>query len=790
MACSRLLGTALVLVAASALGADQSTSASCTASLPAGAVELGTAERGGRSVLLRFEGLGVVAPDLEGFQALARCASRSNGDLALRASAPVDAELFTQAVQRIAELVRLAVAEGQPNGRMSVEIVTRADRQPIIEVQVNMTLPRVVEAVAAVTPTQDPAKDPRIAWERAQRYEERLAALKEKEAQLRAERSAREVAAEEAREEQEARSARARFEARERARAMAAQVRRSEEERRVAQEAAALAEEKRKALERRIALRDERLKKGKEERAARAERERAQELAVAKVRAEERAKQAAAVEEVAKGDGAWVQPVTQRELIGLAPPPPGRVVPLPASPRKGEGRVRAGGEVESVKSSAPPEAEPAAGVTKTAEAESAKPLEREASAQATELEPAKPLEREESTKATELEPAKPLDREESTKAAELEPTKPLAREESTKTAEAEPAKPLAREESTKTAEATAAPKPVSDEAPAKTPAVEKSADPPPRGGEGDRVAEVEKSADPLPRGGVGDRRAEVKDALEPLKLAMLAYDQELKLKARKDAEAERVAAARQAALEERQAALAEKASKLKAGKLPAVGAEEKEFAREERERLAEEKRLQAAALALAQKERKQAAEEARLAERARKLKERELTGRDEKAIDAARTARLELEAAAERSRKEQETLAAERLQADEQAMAAREARLTALSKRVELATVKSETLLPGAAGRKQITTALAQTTRDIQRCVEAHLKRFPIAGKTQGVLVLSIDLRGRVSGSGIAEGPLKGSFVESCLRDAAKSWRFPSSDSDFELEVPLTLVGH
>jgi len=764
MAWRMSLGTAVVLAAASAFGADQSTSASCTAPLPVGAVELGSAERSERTVLLRFEGLGVVAPDLAAYQLLARCASRSNGDLTLRASAPVDAALFTQAVQRIAELVRVAVAEGQPNARMSVEIVTRADRQQIIEVQVSMTVPRVVEPPPQAQ--RDPAKDPRIAWDRAQRYEERLAAQKQKEAQAKAALSAREAAAEQAREELEERAARARFDARERARALAAQARRSEQERMAAQEAAARAEEERKALDERIVLREQRLEKGRAERKAREERARVLDEAVAKAMAEDRATRA-------RNDGSWVQPVARRDLIGL---------PLPA--QRGEGRGEGPTEPTKPRASAPADEAP----MKAKEDEPAPPLEREepeptAEVTAEKPEPKKPVERAEPEPTPEVvaekaEP-KPVER------AEPEPTPDVVAE------KAEPKKPIERAEPEPTPEVVAgeteSAKPVEDEKPARATEVE-AVKPHEKPVE---LAVVEKSAhplpDPLPQGGEGDK---VKDALEPLKLAMLAYDQELKLKARKDAEAERVAAARQAALEERQAALAEKASKLKAGKLPAVGAEEKEFAREERERLAEEKRLQAAALALAQKERKQAAEEARLAERARKLKERELTGRDDKAIDAARTARLELEAAAERSRKEQEALAAERLQADEQAMAAREARLTALSKRVELATVKSETLLPGAAGRKQITTALAQTTRDIQRCVEAHLKRFPIAGKTQGVLVLSIDLRGRVSGSGIAEGPLKGSFVESCLRDAAKSWRFPSSDSDFELEVPLTLVGH
>ncbi|MBI3182974.1 MAG: AgmX/PglI C-terminal domain-containing protein [Myxococcales bacterium] len=99
-----------------------------------------------------------------------------------------------------------------------------------------------------------------------------------------------------------------------------------------------------------------------------------------------------------------------------------------------------------------------------------------------------------------------------------------------------------------------------------------------------------------------------------------------------------------------------------------------------------------------------------------------------------------------------------------------------------------EKLRPGAAGQAQLRRAILSRQAEIRRCVESQLKRTPML-QARGVLELSVGANGRILRAAIQSGTLKGSYLEECLRQASAGWRFPASGADYDLEVPLNVVG-
>lgn len=99
-----------------------------------------------------------------------------------------------------------------------------------------------------------------------------------------------------------------------------------------------------------------------------------------------------------------------------------------------------------------------------------------------------------------------------------------------------------------------------------------------------------------------------------------------------------------------------------------------------------------------------------------------------------------------------------------------------------------EKLLPGAAGERQLQAAVAQKQPDVNRCVDGQLKRVPTTSAKATVLI-TVDRAGRVTRISVDSGKLKGSYFEQCLKNTAvKSWVFPRSGSEYELELPIHVV--
>ena len=132
------------------------------------------------------------------------------------------------------------------------------------------------------------------------------------------------------------------------------------------------------------------------------------------------------------------------------------------------------------------------------------------------------------------------------------------------------------------------------------------------------------------------------------------------------------------------------------------------------------------------------------------------------------------------------TLDGQRVAANERRLAEREARLTALETRLVAAGTPPELLQTGDAGRKQLSAAVRSHQRDLKHCLEDELKLTQSANASH-VLQITLDARGRVTRAevpGAADSP-----IEKCLKNAASAWRFPASDKDYDLEIPLHVGG-
>ncbi|MBS1151029.1 MAG: hypothetical protein H6Q89_2727, partial [Myxococcaceae bacterium] len=141
-----------------------------------------------------------------------------------------------------------------------------------------------------------------------------------------------------------------------------------------------------------------------------------------------------------------------------------------------------------------------------------------------------------------------------------------------------------------------------------------------------------------------------------------------------------------------------------------------------------------------------------------------------------------------RARERRQEAASDRLDVQAKQLAAIELRLDTWEKRLETASTATEKLRTGEAGRQQMARAIESYRPEIQRCVQGQLKRTPTATNLGGTLHLTIDGQGGVSQAS-ADGKLGGTYLEGCLQQVARSWRFPASGEAYQLEAPLIMVG-
>jgi hypothetical protein len=97
-------------------------------------------------------------------------------------------------------------------------------------------------------------------------------------------------------------------------------------------------------------------------------------------------------------------------------------------------------------------------------------------------------------------------------------------------------------------------------------------------------------------------------------------------------------------------------------------------------------------------------------------------------------------------------------------------------------------LTDGETARRQLRDAVVAVQPAIERCVTEQMTRRGLS-RADGVLKLTVSPAGRVTGVGVGSGELGGGDLEACLKVSAGAWQFPSAEGEYQVDVPLTVVG-
>jgi hypothetical protein len=99
----------------------------------------------------------------------------------------------------------------------------------------------------------------------------------------------------------------------------------------------------------------------------------------------------------------------------------------------------------------------------------------------------------------------------------------------------------------------------------------------------------------------------------------------------------------------------------------------------------------------------------------------------------------------------------------------------------------SDKLVGGETTRRQIRDAVIAVQPSIERCVGDQMLRRGLA-RAEGTLKLTVAPQGRVTSASTGGGQLAGPELEECLRAASAAWLFPPADTEYVVDVPITVV--
>jgi len=99
----------------------------------------------------------------------------------------------------------------------------------------------------------------------------------------------------------------------------------------------------------------------------------------------------------------------------------------------------------------------------------------------------------------------------------------------------------------------------------------------------------------------------------------------------------------------------------------------------------------------------------------------------------------------------------------------------------------ADKLAGGETTRRQIRDAVIAVQPSIERCVGEQMLRRGLS-RAEGTLKLSVAAQGRVTGTATGSGQLAGPELDECLRAASAAWLFPPADTEYVVDVPITVV--
>ncbi len=99
----------------------------------------------------------------------------------------------------------------------------------------------------------------------------------------------------------------------------------------------------------------------------------------------------------------------------------------------------------------------------------------------------------------------------------------------------------------------------------------------------------------------------------------------------------------------------------------------------------------------------------------------------------------------------------------------------------------ADKLAGGETTRRQIRDAVIAVQPSIERCVGEQMLRRGLS-RAEGSLKLTVNPQGRVTGAATGTGQLAGPELEECLKAASAAWLFPPADTEYVVDVPITVV--
>jgi hypothetical protein len=97
------------------------------------------------------------------------------------------------------------------------------------------------------------------------------------------------------------------------------------------------------------------------------------------------------------------------------------------------------------------------------------------------------------------------------------------------------------------------------------------------------------------------------------------------------------------------------------------------------------------------------------------------------------------------------------------------------------------TLQGGESGKRQIRDAVVAAQPSIEACVGEHLASRR-AQRAEGVLKVQVSAQGRVTKVVTGGDALAGDELEVCLAGASATWQFPTGETDYAVDVPITVM--
>ncbi len=103
------------------------------------------------------------------------------------------------------------------------------------------------------------------------------------------------------------------------------------------------------------------------------------------------------------------------------------------------------------------------------------------------------------------------------------------------------------------------------------------------------------------------------------------------------------------------------------------------------------------------------------------------------------------------------------------------------------ATPAGPALAGGESGKRQIREAVQAAQRSIEACIGERLATTKVE-RAEGVLKITVSTMGAVSNIAASGGDLAGEQLEGCLTRASATWRFPSADASYVVDVPISVM--